>query len=88
MKLFTGGNRWFSTDSYMGFRFFKGGPSKQGGFAALFGWTRVDERINEISKMYADPAAGFFPSRYGMQDHFGAGRGTLGPQSRSGGCKG
>ena len=43
MKLFTGGNRWFSTDSYMGFRFFKGGPSKQGGFAALFGWTRVDK---------------------------------------------
>lgn len=48
----------------------------------------MDERISEISKMYADPAAGFFrPSRYGMQDHFGVGWGAPGPQSRNGGVR-
>ena len=40
----------------------------------------MDERISEISKMYADLAAGFFrSSHYGMQDHFGVDRGTPGP---------
>lgn len=34
--------RGFPQTVCVGFGFFKGGPSTQGGFAALLGWTRVE----------------------------------------------
>ena len=48
-------HRWKSVVSkgfVSAFSFTKRGPSKQGGFAALFGWTRIKERPVAIWKVY------------------------------------
>ena len=51
MALGVYGILWFPVADFV-LLIFRGGPSKQGGFAALFGWTRVEGWAVEISPSY------------------------------------